>query len=49
MGKEAKQSKKQKLGFLSSDLHAQEQACMHIIKLAYTGKIMHMQVLARKP
>ena len=57
MEKEAKQNKhvkaeakqmKQKLGFLGSSLHAQEQACVHIIKPTYIGKIMHTQVLAQK-
>ena len=43
-----KQTKKQKLGFLGSDLRTQEQACVCIIKPTYAGKIMRMQALAQK-
>ena len=55
MEKEAKQSKhvkaeakqiKQKLGFLGSGLHVQEQAYMHIIKPVCTCMIMCTQALA---
>ena len=45
----SKTNKNQNLGFLSSDLRMQEQACVHIIKPMYVGKIMRTQVLAQKP
>ena len=45
----SKTNKNQNLGFLSSGLRMQEQACVHIIKPMYVGKIMRTQVLAQKP
>ena len=57
MEKEAKESRhvkveakqmKQKLGFLGSSLHMQEQAYMRIIKPACADKFLRTQALAQK-